>query len=124
MKQHGYFGPLRLLAGLLVLLALLASGAPAPALGLERDDPAQRWIGTWSASPMRPDPTGMTPGAFLSRAGFVNQTLREIVFAHAGGEKVRRIAEGAIEPNIRVGVVELARTESIHFFCPVRHTCG
>jgi lysophospholipase L1-like esterase len=71
----------------------VCAAAAAPALGFGRDDPAQHWIGTWSASPMRPDPTGQTPGALLSRSGFANQTLRQIVFAHAGGQQVRiRIA--------------------------------
>ena len=46
-------------------------------------DPNERLIGTWSASPTRPSDDG------LSRNGFENQTLREIVHTSIGGSGVR-----------------------------------
>src|SRR5712692_8846546 len=60
-----------------------------PVEGAARDDLSQRWIGTWAASPLRPDPVGTTDQAILSRTGFSNQTLREIVYPHFSGAQVR-----------------------------------
>jgi lysophospholipase L1-like esterase len=67
---------------------LLLGLAPAVA-SAQRDDPNQRWVGAWATSPLRPDPTGTTDAAALSRGGFQDQTLRQIVYPHAGGSQVR-----------------------------------
>jgi lysophospholipase L1-like esterase len=71
----------------LIVLAVLCLVAP-PAQA-SRDDPKQRWIGVWGASPLRPDPIGTTDQSIQSRTGFENQTLREIVYPHFAGSTVR-----------------------------------
>jgi lysophospholipase L1-like esterase len=43
----------------------------------------------WGASPLLPDPVGTTDQSVLSRTGFEDQTLREIVYPHFGGTSVR-----------------------------------
>src|SRR2546423_1300330 len=50
---------------------------------------SQRWIGTWVTSPLRPDPVGPTDAAVLSRTGFEDQTLRQIVSPHLSGSTLR-----------------------------------
>jgi len=45
---------------------------------------SSRWVGTWSTSPMPPE-----PGFGLTNSGFTNQTLRQIVRVSIGGKRVR-----------------------------------
>jgi len=61
----------------------------APLAVAERADAGQRWIGTWATSPLLPDPVGTTDQAVLSRTGFTDQTLRQIVYPHFSGSQVR-----------------------------------
>jgi hypothetical protein len=72
----------------LSVLGLLIALTPAVA-DAQRDDLNQRWLGAWAASPLRPDPVGTTDAAVLSRNGFQDQTLRQVVYPHAGGAQVR-----------------------------------
>jgi lysophospholipase L1-like esterase len=72
------------LAGAVALCSVLA-----PVAGAVQDDSNQRWIGTWGTSPLRPDPVGTTDQAVLSRTGFTDQTLRQIVYPHYSGTQVR-----------------------------------
>ena len=74
-----------------------------------RDDPKQRWIGVWGASPLIPDPVGVTDQAVLSRTGFQDQTLREIVYPHFSGSTVRiRLANTYSDQPLMVGAAHLA----------------
>ncbi|MBO0817200.1 MAG: SGNH/GDSL hydrolase family protein, partial [Actinobacteria bacterium] len=45
---------------------------------------ASRWFATWAASPMAPSPAALTRAS-----GFADQTIREIVWASAGGQEAR-----------------------------------
>jgi hypothetical protein len=90
-------------------LSLLVLGASLPgSAAASRDDVHQRWIGVWSASPLRPDPVGTTDQAVLSRTGFEDQTLREMVYPHFGGDTVRiRLANTYSDAPLQVGSVHL-----------------
>src|SRR5919201_5627209 len=70
----------------LSLVAALTGVVPSAGAA---DDPGQRWVGAWATSPLRPDPVGTTDAAVLSRTGFQDQTLRQIVSPHFGGSQVR-----------------------------------
>jgi lysophospholipase L1-like esterase len=48
-----------------------------------------RWVSTWAASPMAATPARLTSGGDLSSAGFHDQTIRDIVWASAGGRSAR-----------------------------------
>lgn len=75
-------------AVILAALVFLSTGGPA-ALAASRDDPKQHWVGIWSASPLKPDPVGTTDQALLSRTGFEDQTLRQMVYPHFSASTVR-----------------------------------
>jgi hypothetical protein len=98
-----------LLLGILALMLLAPPTATA-----SRDDPNQRWIGIWGASPLRPslspaDAIGTTDQAILSRNGFQDQTLREVVYPHFGGNSVRvRLANTYSDQPLTIGAANLA----------------
>jgi lysophospholipase L1-like esterase len=69
--------------------AIAIASLLAPVAGAARDDVDQRWIGSWATSPLRPDPVGITDQAVLSRTGFTDQTLRQIVYPHLSGTQFR-----------------------------------
>src|SRR5438477_10967643 len=92
------------LAGAFALAALIA-----PTAGEARDDDGQRWVGTWAASPLRPDPIGTTDQAVLSRTGFTDQTLRQIVYPHFGGSQIRvRLTNTFGDEPLMVGQTNIA----------------
>lgn len=62
---------------LAVTAATLVFGPQGAALG---DSPGERWIGTWSTSPVAAAP---------SDPGFLDQTLRQIVHIGIGGDELR-----------------------------------
>jgi lysophospholipase L1-like esterase len=70
----------------LALALCFVTGTPS---AVAQDTRAQRWIGTWATSPLRPDPVGVSDAAVLSRTGFEDQTLRQIVYPHFSGAQVR-----------------------------------
>jgi len=93
-----------LLLGILALMLLAPPTATA-----SRDGPEQRWIGIWGASPLRPDPAGTTDPAILSRTGFEDQTLREVVYPHFGGTSIRvRLANTYSDQPLTIGEARLA----------------
>jgi lysophospholipase L1-like esterase len=96
--------------GASLALSVVAIAALAlPAAGAGKDDPTQRWIGIWSASPLRPDPIGITDQAVVSRSGFEDQTLREIVYPHFGGTVVRvRLANTFSDAPLTIGQAQIA----------------
>ena len=61
----------------------IALATPSLAPAGDRDD--DRWVGTWTASPQRPEPPLIAP----SPAQFDNQTIRQVVRTSIGGHKVR-----------------------------------
>lgn len=70
---------------LLILCGVFSSFAVADANNFDnRSNGSTRWVGTWSTSPMPPE-----PGFGLTNLGFDNQTLRQIVRVSIGGKKVR-----------------------------------
>src|ERR1700704_2918945 len=93
-----------ILVGAFALAALVA-----PTAGAARDDANQRWIGTWATSPLRPDPVGTTDQAVLSRTGFSDQTLRQIVYPHFSGSQIRvRLANTFGDQPLMVGQTNIA----------------
>src|SRR5438045_1428173 len=92
---------------LFAVLALIAAFVPGSTAA--RDDPKQRWIGIWGASPLRPDPINTTDQAVLSRTGFENQTLRQIVYPHFYGTTVRvRLANTWSDQPLDIGAAHIA----------------
>jgi len=91
---------------LLVLLrigfAVVNGGAPAAATPVPV--PAgSHWIATWGAAPQ-----AATPGN-LSRAGFRDATIREIVFTSAGGVRIRvRLTNAFGSAPLRIGKAAVA----------------
>ena len=74
-----------------------ASATPVPV------PPGSHWIATWGASPQ-----AATAGN-LSRAGFRNATIREIVLTSAGGARVRvRLTNAFGTGPIRIGPAAVA----------------
>ena len=69
--------------GLLAIALIAAVSTISSTTGAAEDGPVSRWLGTWSASPQPPSLAGP------SVTGFTNQTLREIVSLHFGGDRVR-----------------------------------
>jgi lysophospholipase L1-like esterase len=82
----------RLLPGIawLALLVLVPAATPADAAaaGTETAGGAAhgRWVGSWASSPVRGTTSAACPAG---DAGITNQTVRNIVFASAGGTSVR-----------------------------------
>jgi lysophospholipase L1-like esterase len=69
--------------GLLGVGVVAAAVAILPGTGAAEGRPLTRWLGSWAASPSPPDLAGP------SVSGFANQTLREVVYLHFGGGRVR-----------------------------------
>jgi lysophospholipase L1-like esterase len=67
----------------LVVAALLLAVAPSGAVAQS----GERWIGTWSASPVAP--FGASSAANLRDPQFENQTVRDVVHTTIGGSRVR-----------------------------------
>src|SRR5712691_5013536 len=80
-----------------------------PVAVAERADAGQRWIGTWATSPLLPDPVGTTDQAVLSRTGFTDQTLRQIVYPHFSGSQIRvRLANTFGDQPLMIGQTNIA----------------
>ena len=47
------------------------------------------WVSTWAASPMAATPSPLASAGDLSAAGFKDQTIRDVVWASAGGRAAR-----------------------------------
>lgn len=78
-------------AGLATLTVAAMAGAlsmPAAA-GAATTAGHARWVSTWAASPMAATPPSLTSPDDFSSAGFSDQTVREIVWASAGGRAAR-----------------------------------
>ena len=69
--------------GLFGVGLVAAAVAILPGTGAAEGRPLTRWLGSWATSPSPPDLAGP------SVAGFANQTLREVVYLHFGGGRVR-----------------------------------
>ena len=65
------------------LLVLVLGGLPIVGSADTGQRASEHWLGTWATSPSPPDLSGP------SVAGFNDQTLREIVYTHFGGKRVR-----------------------------------
>jgi lysophospholipase L1-like esterase len=103
---------LRVSLSVLIAVAAIAS-ASVPAAGDVRDRADQEWVGAWSTSPLRPDPTGTTPAAALSRSGFNNQTLRQVVYPHFSGNQVRiRLANTFGSQEVTFNAAHIAQQSS------------
>ena len=84
----------------------VAMALAAPALAPASDRDADGWVGTWTASPQRPEPPLITP----TPAQFDNQTIRQVVRASIGGHKVRvRLSNEYGSTPLAVGAVMIAR---------------
>jgi len=70
-------------AGLAGALALPAASAGASSHG------PGHWVSTWTASPMAATPPSLTSPDDFSSAGFSDQTIRNVVWASAGGHSAR-----------------------------------
>ena len=70
------------LAGALSMPAAASAGTAGPA------QPGP-WVSTWAASPMAATPPSLTSSDDFSSAGFSDQTIRDIVWASAGGRSAR-----------------------------------
>jgi lysophospholipase L1-like esterase len=80
--------------------AVVSSDAPASATPVPA---GSHWIATWGASPQP------ATGGNLSRAGFRNATVREIVLTSAGGVSVRvRLTNAFGSAPLRVGLAAVA----------------
>ncbi len=65
-----------------------------------------RWIGTWSSSPMLVEPGNMPPEPGLS-----GNTLRQVVYASIGGQRLRvRFSNGYGKSSLTLNAVRLARS--------------
>jgi lysophospholipase L1-like esterase len=95
--------------GLLTAVSLVmaagtaATASPPPAASPSPVFGGSRWVTSWSASPQI-----ATPGT-LAAAGFDNQTVRNVVFASAGGDSVRLVLTNAFGATpLRIGHVTVA----------------
>jgi hypothetical protein len=98
----------RLLVALLAALALSLGVVPAAsATDVSAGDGtaavvSDDWVGTWSAAPQPPQPTG------ISAEGFRDQTLRMIVHTSIGGPQVRvRLSNAFGDRPVRFGDVRV-----------------
>lgn len=101
-------GTPRLLVALLAALALslgvvpAASATDVSAGHGTADVGSDEWVGTWSAAPQPPYPTG------ISAEGFRDQTLRMIVHTSIGGPQVRvRLSNAFGDRPVRFGDVRV-----------------
>ncbi len=96
----------RLAAVLVLVLALLPLPSGAHGWGWwEHGHREKEWIGTWAASPQAPDTTP------LPTTGFVDQTLRQIVFVSLGGDTVRvRFTNEFSDRPLVIGAAQVALT--------------
>ena len=84
--------PLRLAAGVASAAALTAAllfPAAGAAAACGHHGVTCKWVATWAASPMAAAPTKLAAPDDFSEAGFDNQTIRDIVWASAGGQAAR-----------------------------------
>ena len=75
-------------AALAAGLAVPAASAGAAATGLV-GHPSSHWVSTWAASPSPATPPSLTSSTDFSSAGFSDQTIRNVVWASAGGRSAR-----------------------------------
>jgi len=77
--------------------------AALPNVSAAEDMTVPRWLGSWATSPAPPDLGGP------SVAGFDNQTLREVVYLHFGGDRVRvRVTNAFGASPLALGQADLA----------------
>ncbi len=92
----------------LVTVAVLASTAlVATARGITSPEPAEAWVGSWSAALT---PAGVGPAPWLPKEGFTNKTIRMVVHTSAGGSKSRiRLSNRYGAKPLTVGHASLAK---------------
>jgi lysophospholipase L1-like esterase len=96
------WAPVALILLLRIGDVLLASGSSASASAVPVPK-GSHWVATWGASPQP-----ATPGN-LSRAGFRDATIREVVFTSAGGVRVRiRLSNAFGSGALRIGRAAVA----------------
>jgi lysophospholipase L1-like esterase len=81
----------RISLSLLTMTALAAGLAVPAAAGAATAGRSGhgRWVSTWTASPMAATPPSLTSATDFSSAGFSDQTIRNVVWASAGGKSAR-----------------------------------
>jgi len=97
---------LRILAAVATVGALAVAISP---LAQGRDNSGQHWVAAWQGSPMTGG-TFFSPGC-PSDVGLTNQTIRNVVYLSAGGDKVRvRISNafGAAPLNVGAATVGIS----------------
>lgn len=73
---------------------------------MDRSIATPRWIGTWSCSPMLVEPENMPPEPGLS-----GNTLRQVVYASIGGQRLRvRFSNAYGKSHLSLDAVRLARS--------------
>jgi lysophospholipase L1-like esterase len=91
--------------------AVILAAGPSTASGTTSDrstDPARhaRWVGVWASSPVQGTTSTTCPGG---GGGITNQTVRNIVFASAGGSSVRvRVTNAFGTSPLSVGAASVA----------------
>src|SRR6185312_15702462 len=97
---------LRALVPAVLVIALIAS-ATSSALASDRNNFGEHWVASWQGSPMTGG-TFFSPGC-PSDVGLTNQTIRNIVYLSAGGDKVRVRISNAFGANpLNVGAATVA----------------
>ncbi len=90
-----------------ILLLLVVAGLATSALAHDRDHGDSNWVSSWQGSPM-PGGTFFSPGC-PSDVGVNNQTVRNVVYLSAGGDKIRvRISNAYGSNPLTVGAATVA----------------
>ena len=99
MREHNWGRGVRIVASVLLFLALFVCNDVATAHGQEN---GTRWIGTWAAAPQPFMPGGLKT--------FRNQTLRLIVHTSIGGTRLRiRLSNTYGDGPLLIGGAHVAR---------------
>jgi lysophospholipase L1-like esterase len=93
--------------GLAVMAAVVLAAVPASAAGGSAPPAADRWVAAWQGSPVG---GGTIEGASCpADQGLTNQTVRNVVFLSAGGDRIRvRISNAFGTAPLRVGAASVA----------------